>query len=181
MLGAVLAGALGGCGAVEGRVAEVPARGGGGLFDMPWTWTDELGVEGRLSRWRGTPVVLSMVYASCTDRCPLTIDKLRRVDDSYRRRGRAIELVLVTLDPQNDTVARLRRFKEAQRLPARWHLLRGSLSDTRELGRLLHIRGAYDSGHVDHDVRIAVYDARGQLVRSFEGWDFDVEESVVGD
>lgn len=176
----MLAGAVIGCGVIEDRVVAAPVARAGGLFDVPSTWTDELGVEGGLSRWRGSPLVLSMFYASCTDRCPLTMDKLRAVEDAYRRHGRSVEVVLVTLDPQNDDVARLKRFKEAQRLPASWHLLRGTVPETRELGRLLHVRGTNDSGHVDHDVRIAVYDVRGVLVRSFDGWDFNVEESVVG-
>jgi protein SCO1 len=178
---AMLAGALVGCGAVEDRVGVAPVARARGLFDMRWIWTDDLGVEGSLSRWRGDPLVLTVFYASCTDRCPLTIDKLRSVEDAYHRHGRAVNFVLVTLDPQKDDIARLRRFKEAERLPASWHLLRGSLPDTRELGGLLHVRGTNDSGHVDHDVRIAIYDARGVLVRSFDGWDFNVEESVVGD
>ena len=37
---------------------------------------------------------------------------------------------------------------------------------------------AYDDGHIDHDVQIAVFDSAGRVVR-FAGWGFDAEATVV--
>jgi len=38
---------------------------------------------------------------------------------------------------------------------------------------------AYDTGHIDHEVRIAVLDGSGKMVRKFAGWSFDADEAVV--
>jgi protein SCO1 len=168
-----------GCGQATAPVAPEAASPGASLFERPWRWTDERGSEVAFSRWRGAPLIVTAVYTSCTERCPLTVEKLRKVDDAFRRSGIDGQIVLVTLDPAQDTLERLQRFREARHLPSSWHTLRGSLEETRELGRLLRVRATYDDGHIDHDVRIAVFDHDGRLVRNFEGWDFDENDAVV--
>jgi protein SCO1/2 len=83
--------------------------------------------------------------------------------------------LLVTLDPATDTPERLARFKRANDLPENWHLLTGNDEDTKRLARTLAVNAMRDEGHIDHDVRIAVLDAEGRVVKSFGGWDFDEE------
>ena len=138
--------------------------------------------DGDLSRGlaslRGTPFVLAPFFASCTVRCPLTIDKLRRFSAALERRHVDAPVVLFTLDPRNDDRARLERFKAARHLPVSWRVLRGGLEETQALARALGVRAATDDAHIDHDVRIALFDARGQLVRSFGDWDFDDDEAA---
>ncbi len=95
------------------------------------TWTDERGEAVGLERFRGTPVVFTAFFTSCTVRCPLTISKLREVDEAFRKRGSSVPIVLVTLDPHTDTADRLLRFKEERHLPDNWHLLRGGDAATR--------------------------------------------------
>jgi protein SCO1 len=128
-----------------------------------------------LAQWRGVPLVVTAVFTSCTSRCPLTVEKVREVDAAFHRRGIPTQVLLVTLDPRTDDPGRLERFKEGRHLPEAWHFLRGSLDDTRELGRMLGVHAIYDDGHIDHDVRIAIFDASGRLVRDYAGWDFDAD------
>jgi protein SCO1/2 len=132
------------------------------LFARPWVWRDESGAEVRLDSWRGTPIVVTMIFTSCTTTCPLTIEKLRRVTDRFEREGRAATFVLVTLDPSNDTPEQLRRFKASRQLPEKWHLLRGSDEQTRELADLLAVH-VLDDSHVFHDARIVIFDRDGKL------------------
>jgi protein SCO1/2 len=144
------------------------------LFRQPWVWKDDRGDAVTFSKWRGTPEVVTMFFRGCNLRCPRTLDKLREVEAAFVRRKLPVQIVLVTLDPRNDTSDRLRDFKEAEHLSqGTWHLLSGSLSATRELGRALGIHASYDDSQIDHDVRIALFDADGRLVRTFEGWHFD--------
>jgi protein SCO1 len=146
------------------------------LFQQPWVWRDDRGEVVTFSKWRGTPEVVTMFFRGCTLRCPQTLGKLRDVEAAFSRRKLPVHIVLVTLDPRNDTPDRLRDFKEAEHLSENtWHLLSGNDSATRELGRALGIRPSYDDSHIDHDVRIALFDSEGRLVRTFEGWHFDDE------
>ena len=109
----------------------------------------------------------------------MTIDKLRGIDEALRAHGQSAEFVLVTIDPDNDTRERLRRWKESRRLPPSWHLLRGSKGDTIGFARWLQLNVARDSGHIDHDVKIAVLDPAGRLVARYAGWNFGNDELVA--
>jgi protein SCO1/2 len=166
-----------GCGlGVEGRT---PGGEAGSIYETTSSWTTEDGRSVGFATWRGEALVIAPIYASCTERCPRTIDKVREVDQAFARRGVARHVLLVTLDPRSDGLERLRRFKEVRRLPAGWTILRGEEDATRELARVLGVRAIYDDTHIDHDVRIAVFDGAGRMVRNFRGWDFDEEDAVV--
>jgi cytochrome oxidase Cu insertion factor (SCO1/SenC/PrrC family) len=149
------------------------------LFNPSWVWRDEHGTLVSLSRWQGAPTVVSAIYTSCTSRCPMTLQKLRTIDEAYRAAGLPAEFVLVTLDPRTDTPGRLRQFKASRDLPDRWHLLSGDETETHQIARFLGARAAFGDGHIDHDARISVFDAYGRLVRTVEGWDFDVATMVI--
>jgi protein SCO1/2 len=162
-------------GAAGCQIGLYPAGASGPLFAQRGAWTDDRGEAIALESFRGAPVVVTAFYTSCTVRCPLTIGKLHEVDDAFRASGRVVPIILLTLDPRTDTPDRLRRFKQTRNLPDHWHFIRGSDSDTRGLARYLHVNAAYDDGHIDHDVRIDVFDANGRLLHGFSGWSFDPE------
>jgi protein SCO1/2 len=162
--------------AVSGCARSVPpappAPPGGG-------WTDERGEAVLWKSFLGAPVVVSAFFTSCTVRCPLTVSKLKEVDLAFQRSGAVVPIVLLTLDPRTDTPERLSRFREERGLPAHWRLLRGSPADTYALARRLRVDPAYDTGHIDHEVRIAVFDGAGRLAHSFSDWSFDASAAVI--
>jgi protein SCO1/2 len=141
------------------------------LFASPWSFHDEQGAVVRFDLWRGSPLVVTEFYTSCPVRCPRTLVELKKVDAALQRAGRRVPVVLVTLDPDNDTPARLLRWKQEQRLPEHWHLLSGGSEPTRALARLLDIHPAYDAGHIDHEVKVVMFDGEGGVLRRFDGWD----------
>ena len=150
------------------------------LYQLPWRWTDDEGHDVTFSTYRGVPVVLTMIYTSCRIRCPLTLAKLKKIDAAFAKARRPVQFVLATLDPRNDSWTKLNAFKRSQGLPGRtWHLLTGDMAQTTALWRLLGTHAAYDDGHIDHDVKIAVLGLDGRILRSFEGWDFDVQDALL--
>lgn len=184
----------------SGAVASGPPAGAApptrSVFEAPWRWTTEQGQEVTLARWRGQTLILAPFYTSCRTRCPATIAKLRSIEAAYRheekeakegKQGKAgakatekpAAIVLVTLDPATDSAAHLLAFKKSAKLPDAWTLLRGGAEDTRSLARWLEARPAYDDGHIDHQVRIAVFDGDGRLVRNLHGWDFPTADAVI--
>jgi protein SCO1/2 len=138
------------------------------LFAAGWVWTDEQGATVSFDRWRGTPIVVSMVFTNCTSACPMTIEKLRQASASFKAEGRAATFVLVTLDPLDDTPEQLRRFKASRQLPDDWHLLRGTDETTHALADLLQIK-VVDNAHIFHESRIVVFDADGKLAGQLHG------------
>jgi protein SCO1/2 len=144
-----------------------------GLLERPWQWQTEQGETAQLSQWRGSPMIVSMVFTSCESRCPLTIAKLKSIEQALRRAGVVAQFALVTLDPGKDTPKRLAAYKREHRLPETWHLLSGSREATYELNRALAVNASPPDGHIDHEVRIMAVTPDGALAQSFSGWSFD--------
>jgi cytochrome oxidase Cu insertion factor (SCO1/SenC/PrrC family) len=156
--------------------AAAPSR---SLFEHPWRWVDERSDDVVFSHFGGAPLVVTGFFASCTVRCPRTVEKLQRLDEAFRREGLAGQFFLVTLDPESDGVDTLRRFKERRHLGSSFHLLRGGREETREFGRMLGMRVVRDDAHLDHDVRIAVFDRGGRMTHTYDDWSFDESGAVL--
>ena len=71
----------------------------------------------RLSDFRGRTVLLFFGYTSCPDVCPITMAKLRQVVGTLDEDREAVQVLLVSVDPEVDTPDRLgdyvRRFDPA--------------------------------------------------------------------
>jgi protein SCO1/2 len=146
------------------------------IFSRPWRWIDEGGQTVTLTQWRGKPFLLTMFYRTCEQRCGPSIGKLKELQTRFGRAGKHPEFLLVTLDPRSDTPARLRAFKSSRGLDRAWHLLNGPALQTRQLTQLLQIRSAGDDAHIEHDTRVFLFDARGNLKSVLTGWSYDVNE-----
>ncbi len=164
--GAAPAAATPTAGATPTAAAAPTAAAGASLYAEPWLWRDETGAPVRLARWRGSFVVVTVVYTTCTGTCPLTLEKLQRIDRRLQREGKSASFVLVTLDPANDTATELSRWKRERNLPAAWTLLRGDRAATRQLADRLQIRilDMADGDHIFHDSRIVLLDPDGRIL-----------------
>ena len=112
--------ALAGCaetGSAPGRTPRAATGPRSSVFGYGWIWTDDHGERVALSRWRGTPLVITAVYTSCVEICPLTVGKLQTIYRQFEQAGRRAEFVLVTLDPATDTQDRLRKFRRTHTSP----------------------------------------------------------------
>lgn len=90
--------------------------------------TDHRGQRVRLSDFRGKAVVLTFVYTSCPDICPLVTGNLRVALEILPEDTRSdVVLLAVTLDPARDTQQALQDFTAVHRLAntPNWFALRG--------------------------------------------------------
>jgi protein SCO1 len=72
--------------------------------------TDTQGRAVTLSTYRGHPALLFFGYTSCTDFCPLTLDRLSRAVRELGDDAEGARIVFVTVDPTHDTPAVLDRY-----------------------------------------------------------------------
>ncbi len=108
-----------------------------------FTLTDQRGQTVRLSDFRGKAVVLTFIYTSCPDVCPLIAENLRVAYEILPEDVRDdVALLAVTVDPARDTQAALQEFSELHRLADNpsWHALRG---DPATLERVWQAYGVY--------------------------------------
>lgn len=82
---------------------------GGPVEDF--TLTDQDGRPFRLADHRGKVVLLFFGYAHCPDVCPVTLSNWARVEKALGAEE-DVEFVFVTVDPERDTIERLREHLE---------------------------------------------------------------------
>lgn len=77
---------------------------------------------------RGRVTVVTFLYTTCEDACPLVAQQIRGALDLL---GRDVPVLAVSVDPAGDTQRRARSFLLDQRLPDRMHFLLGSREELR--------------------------------------------------
>jgi protein SCO1 len=137
------------------------------VYDLAGTWHDQTGAVRSLGDWRGTPVLVALIYMHCTATCPLAVSELKRIAalDPH------VRFVLVSLDPARDDVRRLAGYAAERGLdPARWTLLTGADTDLRDLAATLGVRyRQVTPGDLAHSNLITLLDSEGRIARQSNG------------
>jgi sulfatase modifying factor 1 len=137
------------------------------IYQLDSSWTEDDGHAFRLRELTGEVQLLAMIYTTCTGSCPVIVKALQMLSRNLPADLRAhTRFVLVTVDPERDTVAALRAYRREMNLAGeRWKLLRGSPADVRELAAVLGFNyEQIESGEFVHTNLVTVLDPRGQIV-----------------
>ena len=146
------------------------------LFTIQESWLDEDGRRIALSQWQGRPTVVAMEYSACRFICSVYWRRLLQVQAEADRRGLALEFVILSIDPEHDTPAAWREYRQLRQLGrANWHFLTGSRPMTTRAAALLGVRWWYDEDHLMHDFKIVRLDAAGAPARALTTYDEPVD------
>ncbi len=141
-----------------------------------YTFTNAEGKTVRLSELRGKPLVLSMVFTSCYQICPMTTRHLSKVVEKARdAMGEdSFSVAVVGFDTRVDTPDAMQYFANKQGISQRdWHLLS---IDEENLEALVKDTGFIyypSSSGFDHLIQATVIDADGKVYRQVYGQVFD--------
>lgn len=146
---------------------------------------DQTGATRHLSDWRGRALAVTFVYTRCPvpDFCPLMdrhfadLQRAIRADPALRDRA---HLASVSFDPRHDTAAVIAAHaKERGADPAVWSYLTG---DAQAIDHLTSRFGVSALDEHDapqtmtHNLRTAVIDPKGRLVKFYTGNEWTVDE-----
>jgi protein SCO1/2 len=102
------------------------------LFPVPaFELTDQDGATFRSETLRGRVWIASFLFTSCSQACPTLAAQLANVRTRLSRHGDRFHVVSVTVDPDNDTPARLHEFADRFGGTSQWTLLTGTPEDVR--------------------------------------------------
>ncbi|HEV7807357.1 MAG TPA: SCO family protein [Solirubrobacteraceae bacterium] len=118
---------------------------------------DERGRLVRLAGMRGEPVVVTFLYTTCKDTCPLTVDQIRLALDEL---GHDVPVVAVSVDPRNDTARAAKRFSLLRQMTGRMRWVLGSEAQLRRLWRAYGVQPQSD--REEHSASTVVLDGRGR-------------------
>lgn len=151
------------------------------VYLLDATWSDQHGKPRKLGDLKGRPVVLAMVYTHCKHACPRIIGDMRRIRFALSKRAKNdVALVLVSIDPDRDTVDRLDAFGRDTGLTEQgWVLLRGDANDVRTLAAVLGVsyRPAGPSDFAHSNV-LTVLDGAGVVAHQQIGLGVDPKATV---
>jgi protein SCO1 len=151
------------------------------------TLVDETGATRRLSEWRGRALALTFIYTRCPlpDFCPLMdrhfADVQQLVMDDPALRGQ-VQLLSISFDPSYDAPAILAtHMKKVGADPSIWNFMTGDEAEVESLAGALGVsimREGSDPANVVHNLRTAVIDGRGRLVKTINGIQWEAPELV---
>jgi protein SCO1/2 len=124
---------------------------------------DQDGREVSLRSLRGRVVVLTFMYSTCRDTCPVTAQQIRGALDDL---GHDVPALAVSVDPANDTRDAAQAFLVRQSLSGgRMRFLLGSRAQLEPVWRAYGIRP--QGRAFDHSAYVLVLDRRGRQRVSF--------------
>lgn len=142
---------------------------------------DQAGRPVGLEDFAGKTVLLDFIYTQCPGPCPILtgrqVDVQRRLPPELRPR---VWFASISVDPENDTPERLRRYAEARGADlSGWSFLTGSPAQIEEvLAGYGVARLANPDGTIGHLVVTFLIDGRGLIVERFTGLDHTPEELI---
>ncbi len=118
---------------------------------------DQDGERVALRDFRGRVVVVTFLYTTCRDTCPITA---QQIENAMDRLGHDVPVLAVSVDPANDTAALAKRFLVARHLTGRMHFLLGTRA---ELARIWKAYGIQPQGKgFEHSAYVLLLDRAGR-------------------
>ncbi len=126
---------------------------------------DQAGAVVKSESLRGRVLVVSFVFTTCVEACPLITAQLARTQSRVRDEkldGR-VRFVSITLDPVTDRPEVLRRYADTYDIDlATWHFLTGASDD---VGRVVRAFGlnAVARERIVHGSLVVLVDGKGRI------------------
>jgi protein SCO1/2 len=113
------------------------------------------------------PVVLAFIYTSCTSVCPLTSQTLSQLQSRLGSARDQVRLLSISIDPEQDTPARLAEYAKAFHAGPEWRHYTGTLSASQTAQRAFDV---YRGNKMNHSPAILVRPAAGANWVRFDGF-----------
>ncbi|WP_374361436.1 SCO family protein [Pseudoduganella danionis] len=137
---------------------------GNSLYQLDISLTDASNQRFSLRDMAGTPVLVTMFYGDCNAACPIIIETLKRTVEALGPNASKLRVLMVSLDPFNDSPAGLAQLVKNKQLdPQRFRLaVAKDESQTRMLAGALQIKfRQLGDGVINHTTRVALLDGSG--------------------
>jgi protein SCO1/2 len=127
-----------------------------GVRAPDFTLRDQDGRRLSMRELRGRPVVVTFLYTTCEDSCPIQAQTVRGALDEL---GEDVPALAIAVDPPRDTPERARAFLAKQRALGRIDFVLGTRAELRPLWKGFFIRP--QSVTEEHQARFTLVDKRG--------------------
>jgi protein SCO1/2 len=77
-----------------------------------------------------SPVMLNFIFTTCTTICPVMTSTFRKVQEKMGKNSSDLRMVSISIDPENDSPAKLKEYAAEYKAGAQWTFLTGSLQNS---------------------------------------------------
>jgi protein SCO1 len=157
-----------------GKDARLPKIGPAPDF----TLTNQDGKRVSLNELRGQVTVVTFIFTSCSDTCPLLTAKLVGIQRRLGMDEPKVAFAAITVDPLNDTPPVLKKYAVAHSANlATFSFLTGSFKEIENVTRGYAVYWKKQpGGNVDHTFLTSIVDRNGTLRVQYLGVRFDPKE-----
>lgn len=137
----------------------------GSLYQSDVALTDQTGRVFHLADLRGEPVLVSMFYSSCQMVCPMIFETIRATLAKAGKPAQdGVRVLMITVDPERDSVAVLKKTAADHGADDRWQLARADASGTRAVAALLGVQyRKLSDGDFNHSSTVLLLDSEGRI------------------
>jgi protein SCO1/2 len=142
----------------------------------------ESGKPVRLSQMKGNVTVYDFIYTSCGTTCPIMTEQMRQLTQKIDKDD-PVRFVSITVDPVNDTPARLTAYAAKFRNDPRWTFLTGDRESILRLSvegfKLAASPPQPGSEQFLHSTKFAIADKTGMIREYYGSTDGDAADHVA--
>lgn len=146
-----------------------PALPAESLYHLSIPLTDSAGQRFDWRELAGKPALVTMFYGDCNTACPIIIENLKRTVAAAKPGAGRLAVLMVSLDPMQDSPATLARLAASHKLDAGVFRLAVALNDThtRALAGALQVKyRSVAGGEINHTTRVSLLNAGGKVIAS---------------
>ena len=147
----------------------------------PFALIDLSGATVRSESLRGRALVISFVFTTCAEACPLITAQLARAQARVRteKLDARVRFVSITLDPVTDTPEVLRRYAAAHGIDlTTWHFLTGASADVARVVRAFGLT-AVARERIVHGSLVVLVDGQGRIAARRTDLELDPDRLVA--
>jgi len=148
-----------------------------------YAFVNEEGKAIHLGDFKGQALGVTFIFTRCPfpTFCPKMSSNFEKIAAELSKPGSPTNwhLLSISFDPEFDTPARLKEYaKRFTRDSAKWNFATGDKSDIESFTEQLGLVFMSRNGTIEHNLRTAIIDPRGNLRQIYIGNEWDVDEFV---
>lgn len=115
----------------------------------------------------GRPVIMNFIFASCSAICPMLSHVFSKVQSSLGKDSEKVHMVSISIDPENDTPAKLTEYAKKFGAGPNWNYYTGTVETSIAIQKAFE---AYRGDKMNHTSLILVRAAPGKPWTRLEGF-----------
>jgi protein SCO1/2 len=148
--------------------------------DFPFT--DQEGKKQTEKIFDGKTTFVSFFFSSCAGICPMAFRNLMGVEKKIKEKFKNVQFVAISIDPERDNPAHLKKYKTKLHLSESWKLITGDKEKIYSLARDTFAAEAFKlpktEGQFAHTEHFYVLDSQRRLRGVLKGTRLDVGEKA---